>query len=76
MIDDNQIEHLIMQKMFDRYELFHNADHASDGRVIIDLLSKEKPTQPRSQILFFLTSICPILAAGISWNSLKNCNNR
>lgn len=42
MIDDNQMEHLIMQKMFDRYELFHNADHASDGRVIIDQLSKER----------------------------------
>lgn len=54
MIDDNQIEHLIMQKMFDRYELFHNADHASDGRVIIDLLSKEETHTTEIPDIIFL----------------------
>jgi CheY-like chemotaxis protein len=38
MIDDNPMEHLIMQKMFDRYKLFYDASHTLNGLIIIDFL--------------------------------------
>ena len=37
MIDDNPIEHIIMQKMFDKFHLFPNATHSLDGRLSMDL---------------------------------------
>ncbi len=40
LIDDNPIEHLIMQRIFTRHQLFTNADYSPDGRVMIDFLSK------------------------------------
>jgi CheY-like chemotaxis protein len=40
MIDDNPMEHLIMQKMFDRYDLFKDAAYFYDGRPVIDLLKE------------------------------------
>jgi CheY-like chemotaxis protein len=45
MIDDNPMEHLIMQKMLSRYEIFKDSSHCLDGRLIIDFL-KEHRTQP------------------------------
>jgi CheY-like chemotaxis protein len=42
MIDDNPMEHLIMQKMFERYELFPNAMYSYDGQAIIDLINKNR----------------------------------
>lgn len=35
MIDDSPLEHLVMQKMLDRYELFKNSTHLLDGRDFI-----------------------------------------
>ncbi len=40
MIDDNPIEHLIMQKMFDKFKLFHNASHSLDARLSMDFFEK------------------------------------
>ena len=40
MIDDNPIEHIIMQKMFDKFHLFPNAVHSLDGRLSINLLAE------------------------------------
>ena len=37
MIDDNPIEHIIMQKMFDKFHLFPNAVHSLDGRLSMHL---------------------------------------
>jgi CheY-like chemotaxis protein len=38
MIDDNPIEHLIMQKMFDKFHLFPEAVHSLDARISMTLL--------------------------------------
>lgn len=37
MIDDNPIEHLIIQKMFDKFHLFPDAVHSLDARVSMNL---------------------------------------
>ena len=38
MIDDDQVQHLIMQKMFDHCHLFQGATHSLNGRVTIEFL--------------------------------------
>jgi CheY-like chemotaxis protein len=38
MIDDNPMEHMIIQRRFDNYHIFPDAAHSLDGRVIIDFL--------------------------------------
>ena len=38
MIDDNPMEHMIMQRIFERYELFQDTSHSLDGRIIIEFL--------------------------------------
>ncbi|MCC8409295.1 response regulator [Mucilaginibacter sp. UR6-1] len=40
MIDDNPIEHLIMQKMFDKYEVFEDTAHTLDAASIINFLEE------------------------------------
>jgi CheY-like chemotaxis protein len=54
MIDDNPMEHLIMQKMFDRYELFHYASHALNGQVIIDFLKENRTNTAKLPDVIFL----------------------
>jgi CheY-like chemotaxis protein len=54
MIDDNPLEHLIMQKMFDHYELFHNASHSLDGRAIIDFLKGNRANTEELPDIIFL----------------------
>ncbi|MEO6633820.1 MAG: response regulator [Mucilaginibacter sp.] len=38
MIDDNPIEHLIMQKMLDKFHLFPDASHSQDARLSMNLI--------------------------------------
>jgi len=45
MIDDNTMEHMAVQKMLSRYELFNDVSHCLDGKLIIDFL-KEHRSQP------------------------------
>jgi CheY-like chemotaxis protein len=40
MIDDNPVQHLIMQRMFERCDLFPDVAHALDGRTIIEFLQE------------------------------------
>jgi CheY-like chemotaxis protein len=54
MIDDNPMEHLIMQRMFDRYELFPDASHALDGRLIIDFLKENRTNEAELPDIIFL----------------------
>jgi len=54
MIDDNPMEHLIMQKMFDRYQLFPNATHSTDGQAIIEFLKKNRLNTAALPDLIFL----------------------
>jgi len=38
MIDDNPIEHLIMQRLFDKFHLFPGAEHSTDARLSMNLI--------------------------------------
>ena len=60
MIDDNPMEHFIMQKMFDRYELFHDAAHSTDAQVIIDFLKENRHNTAELPDLIFLDLNMPV----------------
>lgn len=59
MIDDNPIEHLIMQRIFNRHKLFTNADHSPDGRVTLDFLSENLHNNTVLPDLIFLDLYMP-----------------
>jgi CheY-like chemotaxis protein len=40
MIDDSPIDHIIMQKMFDKFHLFPDASHSLDARLSMDLFER------------------------------------
>ncbi|RCH56034.1 response regulator [Mucilaginibacter hurinus] len=44
MIDDNPMEHLIAERMFEKYEVFPDAAHSLDGSIIIDFLHQHNRT--------------------------------
>ncbi len=54
MIDDNPIEHLIVEKMCERYRLFHDIVHAADGRKILSLLENNEVNISQLPDLIFL----------------------
>jgi CheY-like chemotaxis protein len=54
MIDDNPMEHLIMQSIFDHNELFHDASHCLEGRTIIEFLTNHKSNTEELPDLIFL----------------------
>ncbi len=54
MIDDNQMEHLIMQKMCDRYELLPDLTHCDDGREILEFLKKNQAKPEELPDIIFL----------------------
>ncbi|MBE9585851.1 response regulator [Mucilaginibacter sp. JRF] len=54
MIDDNPVEHLIMQKMFDHYEVFQNTSHSSNGADIIAWMKENCEDEDNLPDLIFL----------------------
>lgn len=46
MIDDNSLEHLIVQRMLDKNHWFNGAQHFDDGRKVIELL-RENRLEPK-----------------------------
>ncbi|MGY3214107.1 response regulator [Mucilaginibacter sp. HD30] len=60
MIDDNPMEHYIMQKMFDKHNLFQDAAHAAEAQVIIDFLKENRYNTAELPDLIFLDLNMPI----------------
>lgn len=54
MIDDNQMEHLMMQRMFDSYQIFPGASHSLDAKLIIDYLTKHAAIEALLPEVIFL----------------------
>src|ERR1700761_4795106 len=54
MIDDNPMEHMVMQKLFNRYEIFQGATHAIDGWIIIDFLRDHRNEPEQLPEIIFL----------------------
>ena len=54
MIDDNPMEHMIMQRLFDRYHLFPNVSHALGGQIIIDFLTENRANTVELPDIIFL----------------------
>jgi CheY-like chemotaxis protein len=54
MIDDNPIEHLIVQGLLDCYHLFPEATHDTDGRKVIEFLEEHQTDAQALPDLIFL----------------------
>jgi CheY-like chemotaxis protein len=68
MIDDNPMEHLIMQRLFDRYDLFPHASHALGGQIIIDFLNENRTNTVELPDIIFLDLNMPGFSG---WNFLE-----
>lgn len=54
MIDDNHIEHLIMQRMLESYKLFNNTEHSLSAKVVIDDIKKNSSDADNLPDIIFL----------------------
>ncbi|RYZ95528.1 MAG: response regulator [Sphingobacteriaceae bacterium] len=68
MIDDNPMEHLIMERMFDKYGFFPDAAHSLDGSIIIDFLKKNHNAANLLPDVIFLDLNMPLFSG---WDFLK-----
>ena len=71
MIDDNPMDHLIMQKMLNRYELFKDSAHCLDGRIIIEFLNEYR-SQPEHLPDIIITDLNMTHFSG--WEFLEQFN--
>ncbi len=54
MIDDNHIEHLILQRMLESYKLFNNTEHSLSAKVVIDDIKKNSSDADNLPDIIFL----------------------
>jgi len=71
MIDDNPIDHLIMQKMFDKFHLFPDAEHSLDARLSMDLFERYYLTVNLLPDVIFLDLNMPGFSG---WDFLESFN--
>jgi CheY-like chemotaxis protein len=71
MIDDNPIEHFIVQRMLDTYKLFPNVVHSLDGRSMIQSLRKNINQSDQIPDVIFLDLDMPDYSG---WEFLKRFN--
>lgn len=71
MIDDNPIEHLIMQKMFDKYQVFEDTAHTLDAALVINFLEENHGDMSLLPDLIFLDLNMPYSG----WQFLADLEN-
>ena len=59
MIDDNPLDHLIMQRMFDKFKLFPDATHSLDARESMDFISQNVESEVELPDVIFLDLSMP-----------------
>ncbi|WP_439696050.1 response regulator [Mucilaginibacter sp. AW1-7] len=69
IIDDNPIEHLILQRMIDSGNLFQHVSHSSDARVQIESLRENSSFNDKLPDLIFLDLHMPDFNG---WEFLKH----
>lgn len=72
MIDDNQMEHLIMQKMLAHYNLFSGGEHSEDGKGTLDFIKNNHAEAMKLPDLILLDLNMPEFSG---WDFLKNFKN-
>jgi len=72
MIDDNPMEHLIMQKIFDRHNLFPDAVYSNNGHIILDLLKEKGQNADELPDLIFLNLHMPLCSGGEFLNQFES----
>lgn len=68
MIDDNHIEHLIMQRMLESYKLFNNTEHSLNAKLVIDEIKKNSSDVDNLPDVIFLDLQMPEFSG---WDFLK-----
>ncbi|ASU36491.1 response regulator [Mucilaginibacter xinganensis] len=72
VIDDNPIEHTIMQRMFDKFQLFPKASHSLDARLSMDIFEQHYSTLDLIPDVVFLDLNMPDFSG---WNFLESFEN-
>ncbi|HVW96365.1 MAG TPA: hypothetical protein VHA56_10405 [Mucilaginibacter sp.] len=73
MIDDNPIEHLIVQKLLDKYHLFPEAVHSLDARPCLTLFEQTTTVPEALPDVIFLDLNMPRLSGWDFLDSLARC---
>ena len=68
MIDDNPMEHLIIQRRLQRYKIFSDAEHSMNGRITIEFLRSHATDISALPDLIFLDLNMPDFSG---WDFLK-----
>lgn len=71
MIDDNPVEHLIMQRLFDKFHLFPGARHSTDARLSMNLITNGGITTGTLPDVIFLDLNMPGFSG---WDFLEEFN--
>src|ERR1700749_2246245 len=71
MIDDNPIEHMIMQRLFDKFHLFPGAEHSTDARSCMDSIGSHYLTPKTLPDVIFLDLNMPEFTG---WEFLEEFN--
>jgi CheY-like chemotaxis protein len=73
MIDDNKMEHLILQKMLSHYNLFKGAgEHSEDGKVTLDFIKSNRSEAENLPDIILLDLNMPKFSG---WDFLRNFKN-
>jgi CheY-like chemotaxis protein len=70
MIDDNKMEHLILQKMLSHYDLFKGGgEHSEDGKVTLDFIKSNRSDAKSLPDIILLDLNMPKFSG---WDFLRN----
>ena len=71
VIDDDHIEHMILQSLFTHYKLFEDNIHSEDGKISLDMLKKNRTDASRLPDLILLDLYMPNFSG---WDFLTQFN--
>ena len=71
VIDDNHMEHMILQTLLTHYKLFEDNNHSEDGKLSLDFLKKNRADEKSLPDLIFLDLYMPNFSG---WDFLNRFN--
>jgi CheY-like chemotaxis protein len=71
VIDDNHMEHMILQTLLTHYKLFEDNNHSEDGKLSLDFLKKNRADEKSLPDLILLDLYMPNFSG---WDFLNRFN--